>query len=45
MWNIALFFSNKNHSSQKKTHRKIVFFCVDYVKIIELHVVHTSHAI
>ena len=37
MWNTDLIFSNKNHGLQKKT----VFFTVDYVKIIELHIVHT----
>ena len=41
MWNIALIFSNKNHGLQKKNSRKKVFFTVDYVKIIKLHIVHT----
>ena len=36
MLNNALIFSNKNHGLQNKT----LFFSVDYVKIIELHVVH-----
>ena len=40
MWNTALIFSNKNHGLQKKT-KKNSFFIVDYVKIIELHIVHT----
>ena len=34
-----LFFSNKRHGLQKKTIYR--FFSVDYVKINELHVVHT----
>ena len=34
-----LFFSNKRHGLQKKTLYR--FFSVDYVKINELHVVHT----
>ena len=37
----ALTFSNNNHGLQKKTlHRKKIFFAVDYIKIIELHIVH-----
>ena len=37
-----LLFSNKNHDLQETLYRKtVVFFSVDYVKIIELHVVHT----
>ena len=42
--NTTLIFSNKNHGQQKKTlYRKKnrFFFSIDYVKIIELHVVHT----
>ena len=31
MWNTASILSNNNH----------VFFVVDYVKIIELHIAHT----
>ena len=41
MWNTALIFSNKNYGLQEKTlYRKKNFFAVDYVKIIELHIVH-----
>ena len=36
------FFSNKNHGVQNKPlYRKRGFFAVDYVKIIELHIVNT----
>ena len=39
-----LIFSNKKHGLQKKIlYRKKSFFTVDYVKIIELHNVHTWH--
>ena len=40
---LLLFFSNKNHGLlRKKTlYRKKKFFSADYVKIVELHVVHT----
>ena len=41
MWNTALIFSNKNHGQQKKTEKKNSFFTVDYVKIMELHILHT----
>ena len=42
MWSVAPFFANKNHGLQgKKLKKKTVFFTVDYVKIIELHIVHT----
>ena len=38
----ARIFSNKTHGLEKKFYRKeIFFFRVDYVKIIESHVVHT----
>ena len=41
MKNTALIFSNNNHGLQKKTlHRKKIFYAVDYIKIIELHIVH-----
>ena len=41
MWNTALFYSNKNHGVEKKSlYRKKLSSAVDYVKIIELHVVH-----
>ena len=33
-------FSNKNHGPIKALYRKN-FFAADYVKIIELHIVHT----
>ena len=42
MWSSALIFPNKEHGLQKKTLEKIVFFAVDYVKIIELHTVHND---
>ena len=42
MWNTALVFSNKKHRLQKKLFiEKNSYFSVDYVKINELHVVHT----
>ena len=42
MWDTVLIFSNKKHGLQKKTlYRKSSFFAEDYVKIIELHIVHT----
>ena len=47
MWNTALIFSNirygnKKHGLQKKLSiEENFFFSVEYVKIIELHVVHT----
>ena len=43
MWSISLIFSNKNHDGlQKKLFvEKESFFSVDYVKIAELHVLHT----
>ena len=37
----ALIFSNKNHDLQKKKLQKKSFFTVDFVKIIESHIVHT----
>ena len=40
MCNTALIFSNKNHVPYKKLMEKL-FFSVDYVKIIELHVAYT----
>ena len=42
MSNTALIFSNKSHGLQKKLLiEKIVFFSVDYIKIIEVYFVHT----
>ena len=43
MWNATLIFSNKNHCLQKKIlyRKKIVFFVVEDVKIMEVHIVHT----
>ena len=41
MWNTALIYSDKNHGLQKKKLWKIFFSKVDYVKVIELHIVHT----
>ena len=42
MWSTALIFPNKKHGLQKKIlEKKLFFFAVDYVKIIELHAVHT----
>ena len=38
MRNTGLIFSNKNHGLQKKN---LFFFSVDYVKIIELHIVNS----
>ena len=40
MLNIALNFSNKGRDLMKKLFIKKVVFFVDYVKIIELNVVH-----
>ena len=47
MSNTTLIFSNKRHDLHKKRFiEKKIFFFADYVKINELHVVHTrSHAI
>ena len=45
MLSTALIYSNTNHGLKKKTlYRKkfeIIFFIVDYVKTIELHIVNT----
>ena len=45
MLSTALIYSNTNHDLKKKTlYRKKserIFFVVDYVKIIELHIVNT----
>ena len=42
MWTTAYIFSNKNYGLTEKNYRKkTVFFAVDYVKIIELYIVHT----
>ena len=47
MWNTALIFSNENHGLQKKIFFEqnyiYIFLSVDYIKIIELHVVHAWH--
>ena len=43
MWNTALSFSNKNHGLHKKLFIEKIVFSVDYVQIVELHVVHKWH--
>ena len=40
MWNTAFSFSNKYDDQKKLFIEKKSFFAVDYVKIIELHIVH-----
>ena len=41
MWNTGLVFSNKNHILQKKKTLEKRFFSVDFVEIIELHIVNS----
>ena len=40
MWNITLIFPNKNHGLHKNFSKKQIAF-LDYVPIVELHIVHT----